>query len=375
MIDCEFFYNTLAKSGVDFFAGVPDSLLKSFCAYVTDNVASNKHLIAANEGGAIALACGHYLATGRPGLVYMQNSGQGNAANPLISLADPDVYSIPMLLLIGWRGEPGKKDEPQHIKQGKITLSFLETLDIPYMILPDTDDQAQKCIKQAFKTMEESSAPVALIAKKETFSPYQMAECSCCSSELTRETAIKEIVNNLGKSDIVVSTTGKASRELYEYRDLLDGEHSKDFLTVGSMGHASQIALGIALEKPERRVYVLDGDGAAIMHMGSMAIIGSQAPANFKHIILNNGCHESVGGQLTAGFSISFTDIAKACEYKIALQAESLTEISQMMEILKSSDGPALLEIKVRKGARADLGRPKTSPKENKAAFMRFLAD
>ncbi len=375
MIDCGFFYNTLVESGIDFFAGVPDSLLKSFCGYVSEHVDLNNHLIAANEGGAIALACGHYLATGQPGLVYMQNSGQGNAANPLISLADPDVYSIPILLLIGWRGEPGKKDEPQHVKQGKITLSFLETLDIPYMILPDTDNQAQQCVEQAFKTMEESSAPVALIAKKEIFSPYQMAECMGCSSELTREAAIKEVIKNLDESDVIVSTTGKASRELYEYRDSLGGDHSKDFLTVGSMGHASQIALGIALEKPERQVFILDGDGAAIMHMGAMAIIGSKASANFKHIILNNGCHESVGGQPTVGFSISFTNIAKACGYKIALQAENLSEISQKMEILKSSDGPALLEIKVRKGARADLGRPKTSPKENKAAFMRFLAD
>lgn len=375
MIDCGFFYNTLIESGIDFFAGVPDSLLKSFCAYGTDNVGSNKHLIAANEGGAIALACGHYLATGQPSLVYMQNSGQGNAANPLISLADPEVYSIPMLLLIGWRGEPGKKDEPQHIKQGKITLSFLETLDIPYMILPDTDDQAQKCIKQAFKTMKESNSPVALIAKKETFAPYQMKECGGCSLELTREAAIKEIVKNLDESDVIVSTTGKTSRELYEYRDSIDGDHSKDFLTVGSMGHASQIALGIALEKSKRQVFVLDGDGAAIMHMGSMAIIGSQAPANFKHIILNNGCHESVGGQPTVGFTISFTDIAKACAYKIALQAENLSEINQKFEILRSSQGPALLEIRVKKVSRADLDRPKTSPKENKAAFMRFLAN
>ncbi len=374
MIDCGFFYNTLIKSGISFFVGVPDSLLKSFCGYVADNVGSNNHLIAANEGGAIALACGHYLATGQPGLVYMQNSGQGNAANPLISLADPDVYSIPILLLIGWRGEPRKKDEPQHVKQGKITLSFLETLGIPYMILPDTDEKAQQCVEQIFKTMKESNSPVALIAKKETFSLYQMKECGGCSLELTREAAIKEVIKKLDESDVIVSTTGKASRELYEYRDSLGGDHSKDFLTVGSMGHASQIALGIALEKPERQVFVLDGDGAAIMHMGAMAIIGSQASVNFKHIILNNGCHESVGGQPTVGFSISFTDIAKACGYKIALQAENLSKIRQKIKILKSSDGPALLEIRVKKGARKDLGRPKISPEKNKEKFMEFLS-
>jgi len=375
MIDCNFFCDTLADYGIKFFTGVPDSTLKDFCAYVIDNTPAGNHIITANEGGAVALACGHYLATGQTALVYMQNSGQGNATNPLISLADADVYSIPVLLLIGWRGEPGRKDEPQHIKQGKITQSFLETLGIPYDILPDSNDQARKCIEHLLQTAKETNAPVALVVRKETFTPYPAERDNIFSSEPTRETAISEIVKNLKKSDIIVSTTGKTSRELYEYRDRTNGDHSKDFLTVGSMGHASQIALGIALEKQQRQVYCFDGDGAAIMHMGAMAIIGSQASANFKHIILNNGCHESVGGQPTAGFSISFTDIAKACGYKITLQAENLTVINQKMKMLRNSPGPGLLEIKVRKGARADLGRPKMSPKENKTAFMGFLAD
>jgi len=365
----------LIREGIDFFAGIPDSLLKSFCAYITEHTDSGKHIIAANEGGAIALACGYHLATDKIGLVYMQNSGQGNAANPLISLADPEVYSIPILLLIGWRGEPGKKDEPQHVKQGKITLSFLDTLNIPYKILPDTNDRARQCLEQASKLMKDISAPVALIVKRGIFEPYQTEEYDDCLSGLTREAAIKEVVNNIGELDIIVSTTGKTSRELYEYRDTLDGDHSKDFLTVGSMGHASQIALGIALAKPQRQTFVIDGDGAVIMHMGAFAIIGSQRPTNLKHIIINNGSHDSVGGQPTAGVSISFTAIAKACGYKIALETQDLGEISQKMEILRTSQGPALLVIKVRKGARVDLGRPKTSPKENKASFMRSLSD
>lgn len=375
MIGCSFFCDTLADYGVKFFTGVPDSILKDFCAYVTDNTPAGNHIIAANEGGAVALACGHYLATGQTALVYMQNSGQGNATNPLISLADADVYSIPVLLLIGWRGQPGQKDEPQHIKQGKITQSFLDTLAIPYGVLPDSNERAKECVEQLLQTAKKTSAPAALIVQKGAFAPYLAEKDNNCSSGITRENAIIEIVKQLDESDIIVSTTGKTSRELYEYRDRIDGDHSKDFLTVGSMGHASQIALGIALEKQQRQVYCFDGDGAAIMHMGAMAIIGSHTSANFKHIIFNNGCHESVGGQPTVGFSVSFTDIAKACGYKTTLQAENLTEISQKMKILKSSDGPALLEIKVRKGARADLGRPKTSSKENKAAFMRFLAD
>ncbi|MCK4789246.1 MAG: phosphonopyruvate decarboxylase [Desulfobacteraceae bacterium] len=373
MISCSFFYSALIREGIDFFAGIPDSLLKSFCAYITEHTDSGKHIIAANEGGAIALACGYHLATDKTGLVYMQNSGQGNAANPLISLADPEVYSIPILLLIGWRGEPGKKDEPQHVKQGKITLSFLDTLNIPYKILPDTDDGARQCLEQSSKLMKDISAPVALIVRRGIFEPYQTEEYDDCLSELTREAAIKEVVNNIGELDIIVSTTGKTSRELYEYRDALDGDHSKDFLAVGSMGHASQIALGIALAKPQRQTFVLDGDGAVIMHMGALATIGSHKVKNFKHIVFNNGSHDSVGGQPTCGFSVSLTNIAKACGYTLALQAQTPRQIDDNMNIIKSSDGPSMLEILVRKGARDNLGRPKTSPVENKQRFMEFL--
>lgn len=375
MIDCSFFYDTLAGYGVKFLTGVPDSILKDFCAYVTDNTPAGNHIIAANEGGAVALACGHYLATGQTALVYMQNSGQGNATNPLISLADADVYSIPVLLLIGWRGQPGQKDEPQHIKQGKITQSFLDTLAIPYSVLPDSNERAKECVEQLLQTAKKTSAPAALIVQKGAFAPYLAEKDNNCSSGITRENAIIEIVKQLDESDIIVSTTGKTSRELYEYRDRIDGDHSKDFLTVGSMGHASQIALGITLAKQNRQVFVLDGDGAAIMHLGAMVVIGSNGTPNFKHIILNNGCHDSVGGQPTAGFSISFTQIAKACGYKFSAEAADLNEISKKIQTLKKTPGPGLLEIKVRKGARADLGRPKTSPQQNKAAFMGFLAD
>jgi phosphonopyruvate decarboxylase len=375
MMNCSFFYNCLVERGFDFFTGVPDSLLKDFCAYVTDNTDSNRHIIAANEGGAIALACGHYLATGKPGLVYMQNSGQGNATNPLVSLADADVYSIPVLLLIGWRGQPGIKDEPQHIKQGKITLSLLDTLNIPYRLLPQTNDMAAQCLDEIAALIKSTQAPVALVVIEGTFESYKSQIVTTSHYQLERETAINIVVENLAPSDIIVSTTGKISRELYEYRDAAGKDHSRDFLTVGSMGHASQIALGIALARPHRQVYILDGDGAAIMHMGSFTIIGSQKPENIKHIILNNGCHDSVGGQPSAGFKINFVEIAKGCGYKVALQADNPGEVHEKIKMLSSSQGPALLEIKVKKGARADLGRPKSSPKENKTGFMRFLAN
>lgn len=374
MVSCKFFYQLLAEQGVDFFTGVPDSLLKDFCAYVTDHVPAKNHIIAANEGGAVALACGRYLATGNIALVYMQNSGEGNATNPLVSIADPDVYSIPVLLLIGWRGEPGTKDEPQHIKQGKITLSFLEALKVPYRILPETENQAKDCLQEVFAVLKSSSAPAALIVRKGTFEPYQLQHEEQVLFEMTREEAIKAAVDNLAESDIVVSTTGKTSRELYEYRDQINDAHNKDFLTVGSMGHASQIALAIALAKPKRQVFCFDGDGAAIMHMGALAIIGAKKVKNFKHIIFNNGTHDSVGGQPTVGFAISLTDIAKGCGYKLILQTDKRSEISEKMKQLRSAQGPALLEVKVRKGARDNLGRPKIPPKENKMDFMEFLS-
>ncbi len=375
MINCRIFYDCLVERGFDFFTGVPDSLLKDFCAYVTDKTGTDRHIIAANEGGAIALACGHYLATGKAGLVYIQNSGQGNATNPLVSLADTDVYSIPVLLLIGWRGRPGIKDEPQHIKQGKITLSLLDVLSIPYRLLPQTNDKISQCLDEIAALIKSSQAPAALVVTEGTFESYKSQIVTTSRHQLERETAIKIVVDNLASSDIIVSTTGKISRELYEYRDTAGKDHSRDFLTVGSMGHASQIALGIALARPHRQVYILDGDGAAIMHMGSFAITGSQKAENIKHIILNNGCHDSVGGQPSAGFKISFVDIAKGCGYKVALEADNPAEAREKMKMLSCSQGPALLEIKVKKGARDDLGRPKSSPKKNKTNFMRFLAD
>lgn len=368
------FYNALKKNNIDFFAGVPDSLLKDFCAYIIDNVPLEKNIIAANEGGAVALAAGYYLATKKLGLVYMQNSGQGNSINPLTSLVDSDVYNIPVLLLIGWRGEPGVKDEPQHIKQGKITIPLLETLGIPWQILPDSIEKAEISINEAISYINEKNSPYALIVKKGIFEKYELKNKIKTSYGLRREDVLKILVDNLDSNAVIVSTTGKTSRELFEYREFLRQGHEKDFLTVGSMGHSSQIALGIALSKPDKQIYCFDGDGAFIMHMGSLAIIGQRSPKNFKHIIFNNGSHESVGGQPTAGFDIDIPGIAKACGYKFALTAESSQEIVSGIKLLKERDGPCLLEIKINKGSRENLGRPTTTPAKNKKSFMDFLA-
>lgn len=370
MVNCKLFYEILIQNGIDFFTGVPDSLLKDFCAYVTDNIPEEKNIIAANEGNAIALASGYHLATKKFALVYMQNSGLGNTVNPLISLADKEVYSIPMLLLIGWRGEPGIKDEPQHLKMGKSTLNLLDTLEIPYSVL---NDNYEEIIKNAIIHMRNKKSPYAIVVKKDTFEKYELKNKKNTNYKLNREGAIKTIVNLLDEDDVVVSTIGMASRELFEIREANKQGHEKDFLTVGSMGHSSSIALGIALEKPNRQVYCFDGDGALIMHMGVLAIIGQLKPKNFKHIVFNNYSHDSVGGQPTAAFNMDIPSIAKANGYVAVFSAETKEEITNKIEKIKSMNGPVLLEIKVNKGARKDLGRPTTPPLQNKENFMEFL--
>jgi len=375
MVEVNEFYNELLNNDISFFTGVPDSLLKSFCAYIKDNVSSEKNIISANEGNAIGLASGYYLATRKIGLVYMQNSGIGNALNPLASLADKLVYSIPMLLVIGWRGEPNKKDEPQHKKQGLITTETLDMLGIKYEILDaaTNNDEMKLKVNKAYKYMIENNEPYALVIKKDTFDEYKLKNNTSFEFEMTREDAIEIVVNKMKEDSAIVSTTGMASRELFELREKHKENHNKDFLTVGSMGHASQIALGIALNNKDKDVYCIDGDGAFLMHLGGLAIIGDSEPKNFKHILINNGAHDSVGGQETVGFKIDILAIAKACGYKECYSCSSKVELVRLSEKITALDGPVLLEIKVKKGARKDLGRPTTTPIENKEAFMKFL--
>ena len=374
MINTKLFYDSLNHNEVDFYTGVPDSLLKDICSYISDNAPVDKHIIAANEGGAIALAMGYYLATSKTPLVYMQNSGFGNTINPLLSLADPKVYSIPMLLLIGWRGEPGVKDEPQHVKQGEVSENLLKTLGIPYVIISDKTENIDKVISVAIKKAEENNEPYAILVRKGTFEPYSLKTKTKTNFDLNREEAIIKATELLSDSDIIVATTGKTSRELFEFRARNNQGHHRDFLTVGGMGHANQIALGIALAKPEKIVYCFDGDGAALMHTGSLGIIGDLKLDNFKHIVFNNGAHDSVGGQPTIGFDISFGDIAKSFNYKKVFKIEKLKNFDQTFVDFQNENGPCLLEIIVNKGARKDLGRPTVSPKENKRNFMNELS-
>ena len=363
----------IRDQGISLFAGVPDSLLADYCAYVTDHVEQDAHVITANEGNAVALAAGHYLGTGEPALVYMQNSGLGNAVNPLLSLADEEVYSIPMLMMIGWRGEPGVKDEPQHVKQGRVMVPMLDAMEIPWFELHAGMDDVEKVIADACALMRERSAPVALLVRKGAFEKYKLQKTSATSFPMDREGAVKCIVDQLDELDLVIATTGKTSRELYEYRAARGDGHGSDFLTVGAMGHTASIAMGVARAQPARRVVCLDGDGSVLMHMGALAIIGQSGLANLVHVVVNNGAHDSVGGQPTVGFDVDLGACAKACGYRRAISVQSAEEARAAFGGLSAGDGPVLLEIRVNKGARDDLGRPKSTPTENRDALMKRM--
>ncbi len=368
MIPCSDFVDTILEHGVRFFVGVPDSLLKDVCAYITDEMPSANHIIAANEGNAIALGAGYHLSTGQIPLVYMQNSGLGNAVNPLTSLASKDVYSIPMILMIGWRGEPGVKDEPQHTQKGRITPELLKALEIPYHII-GSDSDFQKIIPEAILQAKEESAPIVFLIKAGTFQKYKLKRNISSTATLTREAAIQLVSNELKEDDVVLATTGKISREFYEHRIKRSGK-CDDFLNVGSMGHVSQIALSVALNQPAKKVYCLDGDGSVLMHMGGLAIIGQMQPTNFKHIILNNAAHDSVGGQPTVGHEIDIPQIALACRYKKVFKVIDEQQLKNALHEFLKTEGPCLLEVIVKTGSRDDLGRPKSTPMENKIAFM-----
>lgn len=373
MLSPKIFIESLAAKGIDFFAGVPDSLLKNVCAFISDTLDDRHNIIAANEGAAVGLAAGHYLATGHIPCVYMQNSGEGNAINPLASLTDKEVYGIPVLLVIGWRGEPGVHDEPQHVKQGKITLPLLDAMGIRHEILSQDETEFRSQLDGAVRHMSETGEAFAFIVRKNTFEPYTLQRHEVNEYPLSREEAIQKVAASLSAKDVIVSTTGMISRELFEYRTAQGQGHERDFLTVGSMGHASQIALGIALEKTDRRVWCFDGDGATLMHLGSVAIIADKAPENFVHVIFNNGAHDSVGGQPTVGLKVNLAGIAKAAGYKDAVSVTTADDLGSALKALKTMRGPVLLEVRVHRGNRKDLGRPTTTPIQNRDALMEFM--
>ena len=367
------FFKCLSEHNIDFYAGVPDSLLKQICLCIDDSTPEERHVITANEGNAIALAAGYHLASGKLPMVYMQNSGLGNAINPLLSLCDPEVYSIPLLVMIGWRGQPGIKDEPQHIKQGEIQLDLLRAMNIPYEIISKDEDAVHKKITKCVNKARDKNRPVAIIIKKGTFDKYKISTNVVSDKLMTRESSLEIILNNLPEKCIIVSTTGKTSREIFELREKNGQSHKQDFLTVGSMGHCSSISLGIALAKSEKNIVCIDGDGALIMHMGSLSIAGKLKPKNFYHILMNNEVHESVGGQETSAKFIDFPTLVRSNGYKNVYLTKNKKNLTSQIGVFFRQTGPNFMEVKVRPGSRDDLGRPSIKPIDNKSTFMAFV--
>jgi phosphonopyruvate decarboxylase len=357
MIDQKKLIDFLKSSNIEFITGVPDTLLNDFCLYIEKKWPADRHVIAANEGNAVAMAAGYHLATNTVPLVYMQNSGIGNAVNPLISLTHQSVYGIPMILLIGWRGEPGIKDHPQHTKQGELTPVLMNDLDIPWKKLTDNIEEVSEMIQWAVDDALKNNRPVALLVPKGVLEKGEKDAYEDQPELMSREEAINSIVETLPKDTIYVAATGRATRELFEVRRLRNEKHDQDFLNVGAMGHTSSIATGIALANKNRLIVCLDGDASAIMHMGAMAVIGQKKELdNLIHIVLNNGVHESVGGQSTVAKEINLTNIAKNCGYVstnsiINNKEELQREIVQHL----NNKGPRFFEILIKKGIRINL--------------------
>jgi len=368
-LDVSTFINGLLESGVTFFCGVPDSQLKPFCDKL--NCGDYNHITAHNEGGAVALAAGYHIATGKVGCVYMQNSGLGNAVNPITSLMSGEVYGIPALYVIGWRGEPGVKDEPQHVHQGRITLPLLEVLDLKSFVFGKNTSESEfkSFMNQALALFAEGKGAAIVVEKGALSSPEATHYAN--NFDFCREEAVNQVLDFAG-DDIIVSTTGKISREVFETRESKSQGHGHDFLTVGSMGHSSMISLGLALNT-DRRLWCLDGDGAILMHQGSLETVAHQKPKNLIHVVLNNTAHESVGGMPVAEVESDYSSMAKIAGYLNAYTATNANQLDKILKTVIHQQGPSFIEVKVSIGSRDNLGRPTTTPKQNKEELMRFL--
>lgn len=376
MISSVDFSQQLQALAFDTVVGVPDSTFKGLISFFSSQEVF-RHLIASNECEAMGIAAGYYLAQNKPAVVYMQNSGFNKTLNPYTSMLSPDVYAVPTLMLVGWRGEPGKKDEPQHKMMGRIMENLFTVMELEYSILNENTWQTQ--LQQAHDYMRKYERPFVLAIRNDTFDDFKMPKTTSSETlsklSLTREEAIQQIVAQTPQNAVFISTTGKSSRELFEIRTKQQHSHNSDFYTVGSMGCASAIAFGVGLAKSSRPIFILDGDGAALMQLGTMATIGHYPNPRIKHILLDNNAHESTGGQPTVSNTVSFPDIAKACGYEYTTSVYSTEELQHAINEISTNNKLSLVVVKVKKGARADLGRPTTTPKENRDAFMQHFPE
>jgi phosphonopyruvate decarboxylase len=365
------FSKKLNRLGFDTAVGVPDSTFKGLISYFSSQDVF-RHVIAANECEAMGIAAGYFLGHNKPAMVYMQNSGFCKTLNPYTSMLSADVYSVPCLMLVGWRGEPGKKDEPQHKMMGRIMTDLFDVMELEYAVLEES--QWEKQLETARDYLLENEQPFVIAIRKGLFDDFKLPESTTTAPAqdlMLREQAVNIIVDHLSTDAVIVSTTGKTSRELFEIREQRNQPHGTDFYTVGSMGCASSIAFGVGLADSQKTVVVLDGDGAALMQLGTMATMGHYRNPRIKHILLDNNCHESTGGQPTVSHSIHFPDIARACGYEYVESVDNAADLEQALQGLEHNGKLSLLVVKVKKGARPDLGRPTTTPKENRDAFIR----
>ena len=373
MIEQTHLFNNLHEIGLDFFTGVPDSLLNDFCLHLVNNLPDNQHIMAANEGNAIGIAAGYHMATGKLPVVYMQNSGIGNATNPLLSLTHPCVYSIPMILVIGWRGDPAIKDHVQHKKQGELTTVLMDDMDIPYDVL-DSDETVVEKFAWAAKKAKEINSPVALIAKKAILTQKEKKQEYADSKLMNREEAISAVLDVFGKDAIYLATTGRATRELHEQVAIHGFSDEIEFLNVGAMGHLSSIGLGLAMGSPDKKIVVFDGDAAAVMHMGSLATNGRYQPSNLIHIVLNNGVNESVGGQQSSGQIIDLTTVAKGCGYvTLGNFVESKDDLQNAVRQIAGGNKLSFIDVHVRQGIRKDMPGLKIEHQAAKESLMNNL--
>lgn len=371
MIHPERLYNYFKELGIDFYTGVPDSLLKDFLKYIQDHADSPDNIITANEGLAVGLASGYHFKTGKLPLIYLQNSGLGNIINPLTSLADKEMYAVPIILLIGWRGRPGTTDEPQHVKMGRITIPLLDVLEVPHFFMDADESFSFDSVDKAIALAIAEQKPVALIVPEGVFEKYEGKE-KADEYSLVREEVIGHIIEKLNGDEVVVCTTGKSGREFYESNTAAGNKISKYLLSVGAMGHANHIALGIK-GKSNEKIVMIDGDGAVLMHMGSLPVIAHHATTDFIHIVINNGSHESVGGQPTEGFFVDCCKMALACGYKKAVCIKDETELTDWLSNGFDSTETQFVEIRTNRSSRPDLGRPSGIPIDWKHDFMNAL--
>jgi phosphonopyruvate decarboxylase len=377
MIEADSFLNPAVGAGFDFFTGVPCSFLTPIINRVISDPALD-YVAAASEGEAVAIAAGAWLA-GRGTVVMCQNSGLGNAVNPLTSLNYP--FRIPTLLIVTWRGGPGIDDEPQHQLMGPITPSLLDVIQVPHHRFPSSDDEIQSALAAAQAYIGEKELPFALIMEKGAVrddgiqsapadlpAPGQKQDLSAGGTPPGRVAAMERLLAAVPDTAALIATTGFTGRELYTVAD-----RPQHLYQVGSMGCAAGMGIGVAVNT-ERPVVVLDGDGAALMKMGTLGTIGAYRPGNLIHIVFDNGAYESTGGQPTVSPSVDFAGVAIACGYAGAYSCDDLAGFESAVRGALSTDGPHLIHIRVSRGTIEGLGRPKVEPAHVARRFKEFLA-